>query len=277
MSNITQLLNTDEFIYFLGYFWADGSLSKGGKSITLSIQEDDALEIVPNIEIINNFLTKPFTSGKSKPKKEHWKTMMRFYSGDKELCDFLQSNDFGNKSINPPSTILSIIPPNKHNIFYLGFFDGDGCIYNGENSHKLYSFSFSGPYDYNWTFLEDLLTSLEIKSKIYRSKRTKGSNSTIVSTGMFSVEKLYNYFYTTNLITLSRKKKKFLEILEHVKLQTSKQKGVCFTGGKYYSHISINNNRILLGIFDTEDEAIKQRKIGEQIYDILLAQFQVIP
>jgi hypothetical protein len=276
MIKIEKLLKLDAFIYFLGYLWADGSVSKDKKSTTLYIQEEDAREILPNISKIGEILSKPFSTGLSKPKKAHWKTMMRFYSGDNDLYYFLVQNGYLDKSKKPPTKILEIIPEEKHNLFYLGFFDGDGCAYNGEKSHKLYCFSFSGPFDYDWGFLEAKFCELDIKSRIYRYKRKKGANSSILATGMFHVEKWSDYIYTGSeeVAYLSRKKRKCFEIIEHIKNITSLEKGVSRYGGKYHAHLTRNCKRIELGTFDSEDEAIKIRRIAVKIYDKLLSELQ---
>lgn len=276
MRKIEQLLELDAFIYFLGYLWADGSVAKNKKNITLAIQEEDAKEILPNILKINEFLTKKFSISISKPKKDHWKTIMRFYSGDKDLYQFLVENDYTIKSRIAPTKILKIITLEKQNIFYLGFFDGDGCIYNGEKSYKLYSFSFSGPFDYDWSFIDKKLEDLDIKSKIYRYKRNKGANSVISATGMFHVEKWSNYIYKNidNIAFLSRKKIKFDQIIEHTKNITSSEKGVSKYGNKYHAYLTRRKKTINLGTFDSEEEAIKIRRIALKIYEKLLTEFQ---
>jgi hypothetical protein len=276
MTNIDKLLNMDEFIYFLGYLWADGSISIKSKNITLSIQEEDALKIIPNFEKINNILVKPFTTSLSIPKNPKWKNMTRFYSGDRELYEFLKSNEYHLKSKIQPLKILEVLPPDKIRIFILGFFDGDGCVYNGNNSHKLYSVSFSGPYDYDWSFMENIYKNNHITYKIHRYKRSKGANSTITTIGMFEVEKIYNYLYlkSDNFSILNRKKNKFEEIIERVKLQTSYEKGVCYcsVSNRYLSYFNKNTKRVYLGSFKTEKEAIRIRKISLMIYDKLLSQ-----
>lgn len=279
MDKIEKLLALDEFIYFLGYLWADGSVPRKRKEITLSIQQEDGEIMKNNFVKINTVLNKPFSTSFNKPKMEHWKTMMRFYSGDYDLYNFLVENDYCDKSHLPPSKILNLLSVDKHPIFYLGFFDGDGCIYNGEKTHSLYSFSFTGPYDYNWNFLEKLLDDLNISFKICRRIRNKGSNSSITSTGMFNMEKLYTYMYSNieNFSPLERKKIKFEEIIEHVKTQTSKEKGVCYYNGKYMAYLTINNNQILLGTFDQESDAIKIRKAGVKMYELLSQQFKIAP
>lgn len=277
METIEKLLELDEFIYFLGYLWADGSLSRQRKNTTMSIQEEDAIIISPNIEKINKILTKPFTTSISKPKKAHWKTMKRFYSGDKDLYNFLFEYEYHNKSNVAPHKILNFLQKDKHRIFMLGFFDGDGCVYNGEKSYRLYSVSFSGSYDYDWTFLEDIFKSESISNKIYRNKRTKGANSCVTTTGMFEVEKIYNYLYkeSDKFEVLLRKKEKFEQIIEHVKKQTSVEKGVSFCSKtkKYCAYFNKNKKRIHLGSFDSEDDAIRIRKIAIDIYEKLLNEF----
>jgi hypothetical protein len=275
MTTIKRLLELDEFIYFLGYLWADGSIPIKRKNITLSIQEEDALVILPNFDKINNILNKPFTTTLSIPKNKNWKNIMRFYSGDMELYRFLIENDYNIKSNVAPYKILNLLPKDKIRIFMLGFFDGDGCVYNGSKLYKQYSVSFSGPYDYDWTFIESIFSEIKVSCKVNRCKRSKGSNSVILTSGMFEVEKIYNYLYSQvdSFCVLGRKKIKFEEIIERVKLQTSYEKGVCYdaTHNRYMAYFNVDNKRIHLGSFKTEKEAIKIRKISIMIYKKLLA------
>jgi hypothetical protein len=185
--------------YILGFIWADGCLQKN--IISLECKERDIIEI-----------EKYFNQIKYKShirKRTHNKESNKIlYSCDKEFINFLFDHDYKNKSYVSPLKILNLIPKEYHNYFYLGWFDGDGCIYINKKSGN-YQLSFAGTFEQDWGCLEDFFKFNGInKYKIIRVKN-KTKYSQIRITNKKDIIKIRDLFYCDDELGLRRKKEKF--------------------------------------------------------------------
>lgn len=271
---MNNLLNNKYFIYFLGYFWADGYVCKNKYVLQLSIQRTDADNIYPILSKFNDKLNRPITMKYDKPpKNKNWSQMARFYTSDHKLYHLLKETDFCQKSSVMPYKILSKIPEKLHHYFYLGLIDGDGCFSISKN--RLYHFSISGPFNYNWEFIEEIFKNKGIKYTIGRFKRNKGANSAILVYGMYNVSLIGDFIYQDDEeFSLKRKRKLYNEIKIRSLIPASKHKRVffCKTSNKFSSYLKLNKKIINLGKYDSEEEAIKAKDIGDKILNLLQSQ-----
>ena len=166
-------IKSKEVAYFLGYFWADGSLIRqqrkncNAHKIQMEIASEDFL-CVKDI-----FMSLGRWAISYRKRKETWKETTTITTNSVDIYQFLFDHDFKSKSFSEPTKILKKIPIDLHCSFWRGFFDGDGCLWFNEKYSKI---EFSSTFDYKWIELSSLCSSLSIPSyHIYEYKhKTKG-------------------------------------------------------------------------------------------------------
>lgn len=195
-------INTPEKAYLLGYFWADGHLSKN--EIRMTILSSDMLTVqqvfsstggwnfipVPNHDYIINPLT-------------------RISACNQRLCDRFSEMGYKTKSFSGLEKVLSFIPENFHNYFIRGLFDGDGCIsYNGTRQNLTICSTFL----FDWTPLKELFLKLNIHFNVSYKTNKRGHCSIFEIRRKLDIYKFYKYIYSGNPFGLSRKHNIFVDI-----------------------------------------------------------------
>jgi hypothetical protein len=197
------------FCYLLGFIWADGCIRDG--AISLSIVAEDAQKLISIFNEIQGF--RYYEKSRAEKKRTG-----NFISRNKDLYLFLESNGFKNKSFEEPTKILNKMPKEHHYLFWRGFFDGDGCIYDQKTSKNSVSkrIELSGSFDYQWIEAGKLMDELQCKFAIKRTLGKYGSNSRLKIWRRCDVENFYKYLYKDNgkFGFLARKKNKFY-LLKH--------------------------------------------------------------
>lgn len=202
-------LEDPNFIWFLGYLWADGHVKASRLEIGFSIKDDE------NISKIINKLG-DFNRRHRLYKDSNSETIGYNING-REFTQFFIDNDYENKSHIQPTKILGLIPDNLKHYFYLGLFDGDGSIYY-HSKQKTYGhkISITSTIDYDWSFYFDLLKSIGVETYFYYKKDYKaGKSSDVQICKNEYILKLGNYLYQTydeDNIGLKRKYDKFMLI-----------------------------------------------------------------
>lgn len=226
---------TKEIAYVLGFIWADGYIYKfkkveSYKCVIECCRED--LETIKHIFLsIENIIWQI-----SYRHRKNRKPQMIILTTDKIFCKYLLENGYSSKSHNSADKILKEIPSIYHVYFLRGLIDGDGCFYIAPN-RKHIQFSIASTYEQNWTFVQNFLNLLKIRSSVNKrisSKKHKSSELRVTS--KHDIVVLGKYLYSENDgIFLLRKFEKFNEIKELVrkskgKTMFKKQKSV----GKLY-------------------------------------------
>lgn len=188
--------------YILGFLWADGTLGFN-HNISLEIISDDMNDIWQTFCYTGNW-------GKYTRLRKHWKSQTSAKVTDHILYKFLIDNGYAEKK---EPKILSLIPKELHYMWYRGYIDGDGCWYLNMNTY-LRQFIISSEYNNDWSYIEKLFDSLNVKYSISRTISKKGhQSSSIRSCGYNNICKIGNYLYQDNIgIGLKRKYSKFLDI-----------------------------------------------------------------
>lgn len=198
---------TKESSYLLGFIWGDGYISNGGtnKQIRIECVSEDMNQLFSILKNTGNWCI-------NKRKRINKKREVTIAStSNKELVEFLISNDYKNKSIASPEKIFNLIPSELKKYFILGWVDADGCFYWNEK-YKLRQFYLSGSFEQNWNVFESLLIQLEIEYKIVRvNKKTSYSNIRI--TGKNNILKLGEYIFS-DMIPFQRKYDKYKLIID---------------------------------------------------------------
>lgn len=104
---------TKEFVYTLGFIWADGHVSKKSNLVVIKIIKQDAIKIEPTLFQIGNW-------NKNEQQRLHWKKVISFSISNRKLSIFLKENDYLIKSGANPMKIISKIPtPTKEKNIYV--------------------------------------------------------------------------------------------------------------------------------------------------------------
>lgn len=194
---------TKEFIYFLGYMWADGSIcqvfrpnsNKGSFSVRIEISSDDYNQIE---SIFESFIT---FSKYERKRNKNWKQTSVCGINNKYLFEFLDDLGFKNKSLGIQNVFNYCDSYNMGNYFILGYFDGDGY---SDFSKVL---QWCGPYDTDWTTLEDFFKTYNINTGIYRHTTNKGHKySEFKIQNRFGINWFINNILPDNNFGLSRKR-----------------------------------------------------------------------
>ena len=251
----------DENIYLLGLFWADGYVGKK-YDIRLELKSTDFEYIKPLLKIYG--FTKFGERRRYKNNKIFGNIQNRFCISNVSLNKQLQQLGYREKSIISPNKVLSLIPENKHYLFWRGFFDGDACFYCKGSSH---TFTVWGSIGQDWSEVKSLLSKLNINDfgfKTYRRQNGKHCSSCISVRIQKDIEKLGNYIYKDKLnIGFKRKYKKYIECINPptplFEKVNSFKKGVYFSiwTGKWICRKTINHKRIIIGSFNNYNDACK--------------------
>ncbi len=229
--NYFETIDTEKQAYILGFIYSDGCIQAlpSTSALTFNQLEQDA-DILYKIK---EELQSDYPMFKTKQKIND-KMKISFYAYSRKLCnDLVNLGATQRKSLTltfPYFLKKELIPH-----FIRGYFDGDGCIWNGKRKKMIVKdksrkdgkrerivhnvkFTFTG----SDTFIIDLQNVLceEIglkKNKInyYRAKNRNANKHvcTIEYSGRGNIKKLYDYMYKDATIYGERKFKKFNEIL----------------------------------------------------------------
>lgn len=209
---VDDILKTNEWAWFLGFLWADGSVTDNNMS--LEIQADDFDDIWPTLYVIG-FRT---YSERIRENKYRQKTI-----GTSKCSFFLNYYGFKEKSKNPPDELWKILSYQQKLLFLRGFFEGDGSYakYNssdpGGGSIRI---TLNGPKEYDYSFILKFFDDNDIAAPCIERKDRIQSNKTrsysILSWCKISeVLKIFNLLYSNNLeIGLSRKRNIALSFID---------------------------------------------------------------
>lgn len=211
--NFFENTSLKELCYFIGFFWADGTINSG-KYLNIEILEEDAKNIFPFFNFIENKKITNRQRGKRRKQSS-------IFINDWIFAEFLMKMGKYPKSCESHEKILQWIPEEYHVYFLRGIIDGDGCFYantkNVNYNKHYYRFSLTGRYEQDWDFLIRVLTKIGI-SKIIVKKRSgkKHSFSYIEICSLSDLKKLYVFLYAENDgIFLKRKYEKLKAIISN--------------------------------------------------------------
>ncbi len=254
ISCFTQL--KDPFvIYFLGYFWADGTLAKAPKNrVVFKIKKQDfEVAIRPYTSRLGDFWSYREYSDKQHP---HWSTLSVLDVGHFGLWHFLESYDYRIKSGTSADKILNAIDPSLRHYWWRGFLDGDGCV------TKTGRICFNSGYNQDWSFVEQLGTELGITFTIERRQRkTRGGSKAVVGHSTYT-QKLVDYLYQGESFGLERKRQRCISWLrDHnpKKPHSSQYRGVswCKRTQRWCAQVHQKKKLLYSQRFDDEIEAAR--------------------
>lgn len=222
-----EKIDTEEKAYTLGFFYADGcnSISTHERCISLTQLEQDK-DILDKIKLAMKYTNPNYVVCVQKTNNKVKYTMS--ISRRKLSEDIAKLGVVPNKSLILSFPSKDIIPEELLNHFIRGYFDGDGCIWEGKphvdkNNRFIHNvkFTFTGCISFIEP-LQDCLVKLGIvnkKTKLNFSKANNPNTSTcdkvctMEYSGKKQVEKFYHYLYDNATIFGNRKKSKFENII----------------------------------------------------------------
>lgn len=234
-----------ELAYWLGFFWADGTVGEDG-SIVIEIVKEDGEQLRPIFDSI-------FPFSINYRERQGRKPQMSFRTCNKKVKELLNSLGKYPKSFESHEKIFNYLDNEELKIYFLrGLIDGDGNFYI--NSSEYYAqFTIASNFNQDWSFLLDYLK--EFHPHICQSDKKSGKSSVLRITGETNLLKLINFLQYKNIsIGLQRKANKALEIIE---LYNSKPVKIKNKIGQY----SLEGE--LLETYDSIKDIVAKLKISE--------------
>lgn len=222
--NYFSELKTHEQAYILGFIYADGYNREDKLELD---QREERIDILENINKALN---------SNVPIKSYSPGVYRLDINSKKLCsDLTKLGAVRNKSL--ILTFPDFIPDNLMSSFILGYFDGDGCVWNGKRKemwvknekkpgemrkrivHNV-KFTFSGCVSFIEPLQDYLVSKRIVKNKtklnFYKKNNpnapTRDKVCTMEYSGRKQMRSLYEYMYSNSPIWCNEKKLKFEEI-----------------------------------------------------------------
>ena len=213
-------IDTAEKAYWLGFLYADGCITRfyrneklKSMSLELTLQDGDCEHLIKfkdalesNVPIQHKIISNKYKSD-------------RIVINCTNMCrDLIELGCTPVKSLTLEFPNNNILPDKYLRDFIRGYFDGDGGVsytegvYYNKNRNKEYKqHSYSCYFCGNEKFLNELKRVLECNDiKVSDLKKDKRSNAVnIYIYGNENIERLKEFIYTNNCISLSRKYDKF--------------------------------------------------------------------
>lgn len=204
-------IKTLSHAYILGLLWADGTIifaNNNAKTpqIKHSTKKEDNIDFKRIFKNTGNwgcFETKNVGSYTQKNNllEVNW-------TSNRKLGEFLIKNDYRNKT-KSPDKILSKLNNIEKQLWFRGFFDGDGSVTIIPKGH--HSIAFTGHKEQDWNFIINLFNEIGInryKERIITSRG--GFSSQIRITNKKDINIFQYYLYNDSInISLIRKREKF--------------------------------------------------------------------
>ena len=226
-TNYFNKIDSHEKAYVLGFLYADGSNRGDGITFTQNVERIDILENIKKA-LESEAPIKELIPG-------HYSFQV---FSDIMVKDIEKLGVVKNKSLVLQFPTEKIVPDEFMSSFILGYFDGDGCIWNGKRKKMIVKdskckngyreriihnvkFTFTGCVSFIEP-LQDYLVSKGIVKKKTKLNYSKAKNPntptcdkicTMEYSGRGQIKNLYKYMYSKSPIWCKEKKLKFKKIL----------------------------------------------------------------
>lgn len=203
--NIFEEKIIPELSYFLGFFWADGTISRKSTLIIEILHEDG--------EIIKSTFNEIFPFSIRYRERNGRKPQMIFSVSDKKVGELLESLGKYPKSSENHRKIFNYINDDLMWIYFLrGLIDGDGNFYINEKE-KYAQFTLASSFNQDWSFLLENLKNFN--PNITQTSKDTGNSSVLRITGRENIINFIKYLrYDDITIGLLRKQEKALKIIK---------------------------------------------------------------
>lgn len=236
---------TKELAYFLGFFWADGTVDHGASLIIETVKEDG--------EVLRNTFKEIYPFSERFREREGRKPQMSFRACDDKVGSLLINLGKYPKSSEGHEKIYNYINNEDLWIYFLrGLIDGDGSFYINEKGNYC-QFTLSSNFNQDWSFL---LENLKLYNPFISKQETSHGNSSCLRiTGRDNLTNFINYLnYSEITIGLTRKQVKALDVIKFYKDHPKKE----------YRHVlQFSKDGTFIKEFESISEASKLTGIGK--------------
>lgn len=200
IDDIFSNIDTEEKAYWIGFFYADGSLDDKRNSIEIGLKSEDFY----HLEKLKKLLGHNIGTVRCKPSTNS----CRYTIIDKQIYnDVKKTGLYANKSLTIKFyDVLKNIPEELHNHFIRGIFDGDGSIMYIPPTEKRGVRILSGITGNKYTVEEiNEYLNLKIGTTLVKVHNKKGTNAYHTQWCKNDTLKIIKYLYDNSSIFLQRK------------------------------------------------------------------------
>jgi hypothetical protein len=211
--NIEDFYNIQkkEISYLLGLIWSDGHVAKRNNMVNIECISEDMLFFKEILDRIGKWSY----HNRQRNDSRNTKPSTNAYICDSLLHEFLEKNDYLEKSLKSPNIIMSKISKELVKYFVLGIIDGDGCFYYKENIAS--QFILTGTLKQDWDLFIEIFNSIDVDCSIVRFPSKKTGYSQLRVTNKNDIRKIGKFIYFTfedDGIGLRRKYEKYKLIVK---------------------------------------------------------------
>jgi len=244
--------NTEEFAYFLGFFYADGYNNESTGRLAIVLKEDDK-------EILEKFSKLFFGNRNISSYNVKCQTNIT-----NEVCSLVIVNMSLSKLVAsygaPQNKTFKIRFPywldkSLYKYFIRGYFDGDGsCMKCGTE----YRISIASNWEFNHQLQDIIYKETSLKFGIIRS----GKISILYKGGNKNTKKFLDWLYLDSLICLKRKYDRYKELLLQIEVRNNTPHHVNFRKDRNYwiFRLPLEFKRKPFGGFKTKMDAFEAYK-----------------
>lgn len=262
-NNIDINFNSKEFVYTLGYIWADGHVNKKINAVVITSVSKD-------MDLIQHIFQKTYNNLRrfDKKREKNWQLVSTVRFGCSQFARFLRDNDYRNKKEATPIKILSQIPTQLHKYFWRGVFDGDGTIRIRKSKYSAgCEIGICSNYLQDWSSLVNFLNRIGIEKFTLRkeiSKRGHKCSRIILNNILDCLTFLSALYGEDDKIYLPRKYNEFIQIKNYAKYMVNRYLWCCTrqvnkSSIKYHATFYENRIRYHIRSFDNEEKTIEEK------------------
>jgi hypothetical protein len=241
-------IDTESKAYWLGFIYADGSLSNDGNRLLVYLSDVDT----DHLEKLASIFGKRVTVGSY---AAHTRAMLTIYSTH-VWRQLVSKGIRPNKTYIDTPEVLDHVPQRFMRDFIRGNFDGDGCISTARGYYRVNMIAHKSVI----TRIRDIVS---LEAGVRLNKIQQNSKSPIVHNvmwcGSLQVGNIFRYMYGGATVYMERKYEKFGEVLCTVR-GISSYAGVSRHKSRWWATIWVEHKSIYLGTYVTELEAAKVRE-----------------
>lgn len=197
--------------YILGLLWADGSVTFSNNNaktpqIKHSSKKEDNIDFREIFNMTGDWGLYETKNTGSYTQKNNLLEIN--WTSNRTLGEYLIENDYRNKTYSP-NKIINTLNDKEKQLWFRGFFDGDGSVTVIPKGH--HSMAFTGHKDQDWSFVESLFNEIGITNYKIRIIGSRGGfSSQIRISNKKELIMFYEYLYGyKEEICLKRKREKF--------------------------------------------------------------------
>lgn len=239
--------SSEEFAYFLGFFYADGynNVKQGKVVITLKSPDAEILEKFSNLF----FGGRPLYRYRVKCQTNICNSVSSLMIGNRELSNLLASyGAYQNKTFKIRFPVW--LNKNLWKHFIRGYFDGDGSI---EKHGRTYRLSIASNLEFNTSLQKIILKHTGLNFGII----PQGKITVLYKGGNRVTKTFLDWLYKDATIFLLRKHNRYQELLTEINRVDTKYTHVYYNKSdkKWISRLPNKFGRKYLGSFNTREEA----------------------